>query len=328
MSILITGGAGYIGGVTAQLLQESGEAIVVLDDLSTGYRDNVPAGIPFYSGSVGDSSLVKNIIDRHKVESCMHLAARALVGESVSDPAAYFENNVAQGIVLLNTLVQHGVLNFVFSSTGAVYGRAHSIPIPESHPQNPTNPYGLSKLLFEKMLSVYQSAYGVKYVALRFSNAAGGTEMHHERHDPETHLIPNVLSVAAGTRACVDINGDDHDTPDGTCVRDYIHVSDLAAAHHKALEFLRSQGGSVTLNLGTGRGYSVLEVIQTAEKVTGRMIPTRTLERRQGDPPCLVADGSLARKKLGWQPQITRLDEIIRSAWLTSYSESFILRNT
>ncbi|HJZ66679.1 MAG TPA: UDP-glucose 4-epimerase GalE [Blastocatellia bacterium] len=313
--ILVTGGAGYIGSVTAELLLESGEQVVVLDNLSRGYRAAVPADALFYQGDIGDRELVARIAREHELDACIHFAAFAYVGESVAEPARYFENNAQQGIELLGALLGAGVKRVVFSSTCATYGEPREIPIPESHPQQPTNPYGWSKLLMERILESYDQAYGMKFVALRYFNAAGATERLGEWHEPETHLVPNVLSAAQGRIPAVSVFGNHYPTPDGTPIRDYIHVADLASAHVSALEHLRAGGVSERINLGNGKGYSVLEVIETARQITGRAIPTRIEPPRPGDPSRLVANAERAREVLGWDPKRPKLEDIIRSDW-------------
>ena len=315
MTILITGGAGYIGSVTTELLRARSEAVVVLDNLSRGYRDAVGSAIPFYEGDVGNRELVKRIVREHAVDACIHFAAFAYVGESVNQPALYYENNVAQGIHLLGALVESGVHRFVFSSTCATYGEPQRIPISEDHPQLPTNPYGWTKLFLERIMNDYDRSNGLRFVALRYFNAAGATRERGERHDPETHLIPLVLHAAQGKTNHVTVFGNDYPTKDGTCVRDYIHVSDLADAHALALDYLRAGNPSTAINLGNGHGYSVLEVIESARTVTGRAIPIDMQGRRAGDPSHLVADAAKARAVLGWQPQHPDLAAIIGSAW-------------
>ena len=315
MTILITGGAGYIGSVTTELLRARGEQVVVLDNLSRGYRDAVDPTIPFYEGNVGDRELVARIAREHDINACIHFAAFAYVGESVTEPALYYENNVAQGINLLGALVKAGVRQFVFSSTCATYGEPQQIPIDETHPQLPTNPYGWSKLFVERILADYDRAYDLKFVALRYFNASGASPDRGERHEPETHLIPLVLQTAQKKLDHVTVFGNDYPTHDGTCVRDYIHVSDLADAHALALGYLRNEGLSTAINLGNGAGYSVLEVIHAAREITQQDIPMEVEGRRAGDPSHLVADSSKARSVLGWHPQHAELSTIISSAW-------------
>ena len=315
MAILITGGAGYIGSVTTELLRGRGEAVVVLDNLSRGFRDAVASEIPFYEGDVGNRELVKRIVREQNIDACIHFAAFAYVGESVNQPALYYENNVAQGIQLLGTLIETGVRQFVFSSTCATYGEPKRIPISEDHPQLPTNSYGWSKLFLERIMTDYDHSYGLRFVALRYFNAAGATRERGERHEPETHLIPLVLHAAQGKTNHITVFGNDYATTDGTCVRDYIHVSDLADAHALALDYLRAGNPSTAINLGNGHGYSVLEVVESARTVTGREITIDMQGRRAGDPSHLVADAAKARAVLGWQPQYPDIAAIIGSAW-------------
>jgi len=315
MAILVTGGAGYIGSVTVELLRVQGEQVVVLDNLSRGHRSAVDAAVPFYEGNIGDSALVREITRSHNIEACIHFAAFAYVGESVGEPASYFENNVAQGIKLLDALLKANVRNVVFSSTCASYGEPQRIPIDETHPQNPTNPYGWSKFFMERILESYDQAYNLRFVALRYFNAAGAAEKRGENHDPETHLIPNVLAAAEGKLPFVSVFGSDYPTPDGTCIRDYIHVSDLADAHIRALDYLCGGGDSTFINLGNGQGYSVLELLETARQVTGKPIESQFEPRRDGDPSRLIADATKAFQILGWQPRHPDLETIIRTAW-------------
>ncbi|MCU0242203.1 MAG: UDP-glucose 4-epimerase GalE [Vicinamibacteria bacterium] len=315
MAVLITGGAGYIGSVTVEVLRQRGEQVVVLDDLARGHRAALDSSLPFYPGRVGDRELIARIVREQAVTDCVHFAALAYVGESVEDPAKYYENNVGEGVALLGALVQAGVKRFVFSSTCATYGEPREVPIPETHPQWPANPYGWSKLFIERILASYDDAYGMKFVALRYFNAAGATAERGEDHRPESHLIPLVLEVALGVRPCVQVFGTDYPTPDGTAVRDYIHVVDLAEAHVLALDHLRRGGASETFNLGTGTGYSVREVIACAERVTGQAVATKMVGRRAGDPARLVAQADKARVRLGWQTRMNDLDAIVSSAW-------------
>ena len=315
MAILITGGAGYIGSVTVELLRSKGEAVVVLDDLVRGHRSAVAQDVTLYQGKIGDRALLARILNDHAIESCIHFAALAYVGESVGDPATYFENNVAQGVALLGGLLQGGVRRVVFSSTCATYGEAEQIPITERCPQWPKNPYGWSKLFLEQLLRSYDTAYGMKFVALRYFNAAGATEKNGDDHRPETHLIPNIISAALGELPYVSVFGDTYPTPDGSAIRDYIHVTDLAEAHVLALESLRGGAGSDVFNLGTSVGSSVFEVIEHARQVTGRPIVAKVESHRPGDPARLVADPAKAREVLGWRPAHSDLRSIIRSAW-------------
>jgi UDP-glucose 4-epimerase len=315
MGVLVTGGAGYIGSVAVEDLTARGEEVVVLDNLVYGHREAVADNIPFYHGDIGDKSLVRKIVNEHNIDACMHYSAYAYVGESVEQPAKYYENNYVATLHLLDALREAGVNRFIFSSTCATYGVPLYVPIDEKHPQWPINPYGWSKLMVERTLSSYDQAYGLKYAALRYFNAAGATERCGEDHEPETHLIPLVLKAAMGKIANVKVFGTDYDTPDGTAVRDYIHISDLSSAHLLALDRLRSGKDSQFINLGNGNGYSVKQVIDTARKVTGKDVPFEDAPRRAGDPPQLVGDSSKAREVLGWKPQFPELEKIIKSAW-------------
>lgn len=313
--ILVTGGAGYIGSVTVELLRARAEQVVVLDNLARGHRAAVARDVPFYQGNIGDRELVMRIASKHEIEACVHFAALAYVGESVAEPALYFENNVEQGIALMGSLLKAGVRRVVFSSTCATYGEPQEIPISETHPQQPTNPYGWSKLFMERILASYDATYGMRYVALRYFNAAGATEEHGEYHKPETHLLPNVLLAAQGHLPAVSVFGNNYPTPDRTTIRDYIHVADLGNAHIRALDYLRAGGASEFINLGTGQGYSVLEVIEAARQVTGRPIATNIQSPRPGDPSHLVANAEKARRVLDWQPAYRELASIIRTDW-------------
>lgn len=315
MAILVTGGAGYIGSVTTELLRARGEQVVVLDNLSRGHRAAIAPEVPFYEGSVGDRELVTRIVREQNIDACIHFAAYAYVGESVSQPSLYYENNLEQGIRLLGALIAADVCRVVFSSTCATYGEPQRIPIDEGHPQLPTNPYGWSKLFVERIMADYDHAHNLKFVALRYFNASGATPERGEHHEPETHLIPLVLKAAQGEIDRVTVFGNDYPTIDGTCVRDYIHVTDLAEAHALSLEYLRSGNGSTAINLGNGQGYSVLEVVEAARQVTGREIAVQMQGRRPGDPSHLVADAGRAHSLLHWQPRQPDLAAIIGSAW-------------
>lgn len=316
-SVLVAGGAGYIGSHVVHRLRAAGRCPVVVDSLVTGHRDAVPAAVPFLEADVGDRSRVAEFIARHRVRAVVHLAALSRVGESVEAPRRYYQGNLVASLALLETVLDAGVPAFVFSSTAAVYGSPERTPIPESHPTRPINPYGETKLSIERALAAYHLAYGLRYAALRYFNAAGAEASAGlgERHEPETHLIPLVLDVALGLRPAVTIHGADYDTPDGTCVRDYIHVCDLADAHLAALVHLESGGGSGAFNLGTGRGYSVQEVVEAARRVTGHPIPVAHGPRRAGDPSTLVASPGLAGERLGFHARRSGLDEIVRDAW-------------
>jgi UDP-glucose 4-epimerase len=315
MAILVTGGAGYIGSVAVADLRAKGEDVVVIDNLAYGHKQAVDSSIPFYEGNIGNKSLVKQILDEHNIEACMHFSAFAYVGESVEKPNKYWENNVVQTINLLDVLIENNVKKFVFSSTCATFGEPQYVPIDEKHPQSPTNPYGWTKFVVERILETYNTAYNLKFVALRYFNACGATENLGEHHAPETHLIPLVLFAAQGKIPHVSIFGDDYATPDGTAVRDYIHISDLSAAHLLALEHLRSGKASEFINLGNGQGFSVKEVVETARRVTGKNIEAKIAPRRAGDPSKLVADAKKAREVLGWNPQFPDIESIIESAW-------------
>lgn len=317
MAILVTGGAGYIGSVTVELLEAEGFEVVIVDNLSRGHREAVPDNLPFYLGNIGDRDLIRRILNEHPITACMHFSAFAYVGESVEKPQMYFENNFVQTAALLDELIAAGVKQFVFSSTCATYGEPRAIPIDESHEQNPTNPYGWSKLFVERMLSAYDKAYDLRFVALRYFNAAGATAACKEKHDPETHLIPLAIAAAKGDIPELLLFGDDYPTPDGTAIRDYIHVSDLAKAHILALSHLEKGGTSEFINLGNGDGYSVRQVIDVVSKIVGRDVPHRIAPRREGDPSQLIANSSYAKKVLGWQPEFPALDAIVRSAWET-----------
>jgi UDP-glucose 4-epimerase len=315
MAVLVTGGAGYIGSAFVEQLLDAGEKVVVLDDLSRGHRGAVDERAVFQEGRTGDRDLVARLVLEHGIDACAHFAAFAYVGESVTEPARYYDNNFTQAAVLFSALVEAGVRHAVFSSTCATYGVPREVPIPEGHPQWPINPYGWTKLFVERLLSDFDRAYDLRFVALRYFNAAGATGRSGEAHAPETHLIPLVLAAAAGRRGPVTVFGDDYETPDGTAVRDYIHIEDLGDAHLLALAHLRRGGPSQFLNLGNGTGYSVLQVIESARRVTGREVPYETGPRREGDPPRLVGDARRAREVLGWAPRRPDLDGIVRSAW-------------
>lgn len=315
MNLLVTGGAGYIGSHTAKLLREQGHQVWVLDNLCAGHRPAVPQGW-LITGDTRDESLVTQVLRDHQITAVLHFAAFAQVGESVLDPAKYYDNNVIGTLSLLAAMRTAGVSRMVFSSTAATYGTPQENPITERSPQRPINPYGFTKLVIEQALRDYARAYQWGYAALRYFNAAGaaldGTLG--EDHAQETHLIPLILQVALGQRPSVAIFGNDYDTPDGTCVRDYIHVDDLATAHAAALDRLQP-GVGIEVNLGTGSGYSVREVIETCRRVTGRPIEATIAPRRPGDPATLVADATLARTVLNWTPRHSSLETIVQSAW-------------
>ncbi|MBA2339061.1 MAG: UDP-glucose 4-epimerase GalE [Pyrinomonadaceae bacterium] len=314
MRVLVTGGAGYIGSVVVEKLLEGDHEVVAYDNLVKGHRAAVSSGATFVEADLTDKERLAATLREHRIEAVIHMAADSLVGESVGDPAKYYRNNVVAGLALLDTMRECEVGRIVFSSTAAVYGEPEKQPIEEADALQPTNPYGESKLAFEKALKWYDHAYHLRYASLRYFNAAGATDAHGESHDPETHLIPLVLQAAVGQREFVEIYGTDYPTRDGTCVRDYIHVSDLAQAHILALGAL--DRGSRIYNLGCGGdGYTVREVIDVARKVTGREIPVRESARRAGDPAVLVAGSARIKRELGWSPARQDLGEIIGSAW-------------
>jgi UDP-glucose-4-epimerase GalE len=315
-SILVTGGAGYIGSHTCKALARAGFEPVTYDNLGRGHRESVRWG-PLVVGELADHGSLVHTLRRHNVAAVMHFAAFAYVGESVTAPELYFRNNVANSLVLLDAMREAGIRDIVFSSTCATYGMPERIPIVEDTPQRPVNPYGESKLMIERMLHWFGQAHGFHNAALRYFNAAGADPDGEigECHEPETHLIPLILRAALDPRASINIFGTDYPTPDGTAIRDYIHVRDLADAHVLALEELRQNGRDLALNLGTGRGHSVREVIDAAERVTGRPIARREMARRPGDPPILVADARRAKAILNWVPQHSGIDEIIANAW-------------
>jgi UDP-glucose 4-epimerase len=315
MAILVTGGAGYIGSVTVEHLRSHGEKAVVLDNLTRGHREALDPSVPFYQGNVGDAPLVERIVRDQGIDSCIHFAALAYVGESVQQPGVYFENNVTQGLALIGALVRAGVRHIVFSSSCVTYGEPEAVPVREESRQWPTSPYGWSKLIFERALAAYDVAHGLKFVALRYFNAAGATKTRGEDHDPETHLIPSILQAASGARPHIAVFGNRYRTPDGTAIRDYVHVGDLAEAHSAALDYLRRRGASEFLNLGSGRGDSVMEVIECARRITGKPISAVIEPPRAGDPSGLFADPSKAQEVLGWTPRQSDLPTIVRTAW-------------
>jgi UDP-glucose 4-epimerase len=315
MAVLVTGGAGYIGSFAVRALLRRGDAAVVLDDLSAGHRAAVPPDVPFVEGDLADLALIRRTIREHDVREVMHFAAFASVPESVAQPDRYYRNNTAGALGVLQAMREAGADRFIFSSTAATYGEPQSVPIGEDHPTRPTNPYGWSKRMVELMLEDFDRAYGLRFVALRYFNAAGGAPDLGEDHTPETHLIPLILQTALGQREAVHVFGDDYPTRDGTCVRDYIHVDDLAEAHVLALDYLRDGGESRILNLGNGQGYTVREVIDTARRITGRPIAEKVAPRRPGDPSALVASSDRARAVLGWNPRQADLATIVETAW-------------
>lgn len=317
MRLLILGGAGYIGSHTALELIRAGEEVIIADNLVTGYEKAIPEGARFYKGDIRDFDFLDNLFSKEKVDAVIHFAAFSLVGESVTNPLKYYDNNLCGTKVLLDAMVKHGVDKIVFSSTAATYGEPKNIPILESDRTCPTNPYGETKLAMEKMFMWASKAYGLSYVSLRYFNACGADKDAKigESHNPESHLIPLILQVANGKREKISVFGTDYDTPDGTCIRDYIHVTDLASAHILSVKYLLAGGKSDIFNLGNGVGYSVKEVIETARKVTGHAIPASNEQRRAGDPARLVASGKKAKDVLGWEPAINSLEKIIETAW-------------
>lgn len=317
MRILVLGGAGYIGSHTALELVRAGEDVVVADNLVTGYRSAVPEKARFYQGDIRDFHFLNELFQKEKIDAVIHFAAFSLVGESVTDPLKYYENNLYGTKVLLDAMVANDVKRIVFSSTAAVYGEPENIPILEEDKTFPTNPYGETKRAMERMFHWTSLAHGIHYVSLRYFNACGADASGTigEAHDPESHLIPLILQVPNGKRDSISIFGTDYDTPDGTCIRDYIHVTDLAQAHILAVQYLMNGGKSDIFNLGNGVGYSVRKVIETARKVTDHSIPAIETERRAGDPARLVASSAKAKKILGWNPTHDSLEEIIASAW-------------
>lgn len=314
MRVLVTGGAGYIGSVVTEELVKDGHEVVVYDNLSKGHRGAVVEGAAFVEGDLLDADKLRQTLNDNHTGAVIHMAAFSLVGESVEKPAKYYQNNVVAGLVLLDAMHDCGVSRIVFSSTAATYGEPEKQPIVESDPTNPTNPYGESKLTFERAMHWYEKAYGLRYASLRYFNAAGASEKCGEDHDPETHIIPITLQAATGQRPHVEIFGDDYPTPDGTCIRDYIHVIDLARAHILALDVLSERSAIYNLGCG-GDGYSVRDVIETARRVTGKEIPVRMGPRRAGDPAVLIASSDKIKSELGWQPQFQDLGLIIESAW-------------
>jgi UDP-glucose 4-epimerase len=314
MDILVTGAAGYIGSIVTEQLLKEGNRVIALDNLQQGHQEAAAPQAIFIEADLADSEAVDKVFRRYPIEAVMHLAAETVVEYSMTDPGRFFRTNVVYGINLLDIMLKHKVNKFIFSSTAAVYGDPKAIPIEENHPLQPVNAYGESKLMFEQILQWYGQAYGLKSISLRYFNAAGASEEYGYDHHPATLLIPVVLKVALGQSDYVPIYGTDYPTRDGTCLRDYIHVLDIASAHLLALKHLDSPGNKV-YNLGNGEGYSVTEVIETARRVTGAKIPSQPCPRRAGDPVALVASSALAKAELGWQPRYPDLESIIESAW-------------
>lgn len=317
MAVLVLGGAGYIGSHAVRQLIERGERVVVADNLQSGHKDAVQEQAVFYEGDIRDENFLQKILQNEQVDAVMHFAANSLVGESMEQPLAYYDNNVFGMQRVLEAMVAHGVKHIVFSSTAATYGEPEQVPITEEMPTNPSNPYGETKLAMEKMIHWAEAAHDLRYVALRYFNVAGATPsgVIGEDHDPETHLVPIILQTALGQRESITIFGEDYDTADGTCIRDYVHVEDLIAAHLLALDYLREGGKSDIFNLGSSKGFSVKEMVEAARRVTGHPIPAKIGARRPGDPSTLIASSKKARKRLGWNPQRTDIETIIRDAW-------------
>ena len=316
MNILVTGGAGYIGSHACKALAAAGYTPISVDNLVYGHRWAVRWG-PLEVGDIGDRAFIDGVLERYRPSAVLHFAAYAYVGESVEHPGKYYRNNVAGSLTLIEALRDQAIDKLIFSSTCATYGVPEQVPIPEQHPQRPINPYGSSKLMIEQILRDFDCAHGLRSIALRYFNAAGADPDAEvgEAHDPETHLIPLVLDAAAGARPSITVYGDDYETPDGTCIRDYIHVTDLADAHVRALQALEQGAASTAYNLGNGRGFSVREVIERAAAITGCPVPVEIGPRRPGDPPRLVGDAERIRSELGWQPSYADLDSIIATAW-------------
>lgn len=317
MTILVLGGAGYIGSHAVDQLINQGNKVAVVDNLLTGHRQAVHSDAAFYQGDIRDKDFLKDVFAKEEIEGVIHFAASSLVGESVENPLKYFNNNVYGMQILLEVMQEFSVKHIVFSSTAATYGEPEQSPITEMTPTNPKNPYGESKLMMEKMMRWCDEAYGMKFVALRYFNVAGAKAdaTIGEDHDPETHLVPIILQAALGQRKEVAIFGDDYDTPDGTCIRDYVHVEDLIAAHLLALDYLLKGNESNVFNLGSNNGYSVKEMVEAARTVTQKEIPARIAPRRAGDPSTLVASSDKAKAVLGWQPKYTNVESIIETAW-------------
>lgn len=328
MTVLVTGGAGYVGSHALRALCDSGVACVVLDNLSRGHRELI-GDATLVVGDIADTELVMQVLRDHRVTAVMHFAAYAYVGESVQHPDMYYRNNVAGTLNLLECMVRQQVKSLVFSSTCATYGLPEATPICESHPQRPVNPYGASKLMVERMLNDFDQAFDLRSVVFRYFNAAGADPDGRigEWHEPETHLIPIALQAALGLRPCVQVFGDDYPTPDGTCIRDYVHVTDLAQAHVLGLRHLQSGGASDVFNLGNGNGFSVHEVISATERVTGRRIAWNAGPRRPGDPHALVGSAEKARQRLSWEPQFASLDAIVETAWKWQLAEAALKRD-
>ncbi len=314
MNILVTGGAGYIGSICSEVLISRGMSVIALDSLLEGHRAAVPPSATFCQVDLADRTALDAVFAKNKIDAVMHFAAEALVAKSVREPSIFYATNVAGGVNLLDAITRHGVKKFIFSSTAATYGEPEIVPIPEDHRKSPINPYGKSKLLFEGILADYKAYTGLNYAILRYFNAAGASKERGEHHRVETHLVPRVLDAASGGLPHVDVFGTDYPTPDGTCVRDYIHVLDIADSHVRALDAIEKVSGEA-FNVGNSRGFSILEVIDAAERVTGRQIPRKLGPRRPGDPAVLVASKEKLKRSLGWEASHSSLEEIIQSAW-------------
>ncbi len=315
MKILVVGGAGYVGSTSVERFVEAGHEVIVYDNLSSGHRPAVPDGVQLVVGDIADGDRIGSIL-ADGVDAVLHCAARSLVGESMIDPGLYYRTNVSGGVALLESMRAVGVTRLVFSSTAAVYGEPRRVPIAEADRTEPINPYGATKLAFEGAMRWFCAAHDFRAISLRYFNVAGATELNGEDHDPETHLMPLVLRVAAGLATHVQIHGQDYPTPDGTCIRDFLHVRDIANAHLLALEATGESDASLEVyNLGSAAGFSVREVVEAARRVTGRAIPARPIKRRVGDPPVLVASSRRARRELGWQPRLSTLERMLADAW-------------
>jgi len=315
MNVLVTGGAGFVGSICCERLLAVGHKVVIIDNLATGHKEAVCPAAIFVEGDFGEPGLIRSLVAKHAVEAVMHFAGETLVTKSMTDPRCYFHSNVRKGLDLLDTLLACSVNKFIFSSTAAVYGEPVATPITESHPKTPINAYGESKLIFEHFLEWYRRAYGLRYAALRYFNAAGASREFGEDHNPETHLLPRVLDCALDPNREFVLYGDDYPTPDGTCVRDYVHILDIAEAHILAMDALQDEQHHGAYNIGSSEGYSVREVVRTVEEVTGRKLRVRVGARRAGDPAVLVASHERLVRELGWEPRYSSLRDIVRSAW-------------
>jgi UDP-glucose 4-epimerase len=313
MNVLVTGGVGYVGSIVSEELIKSGYQVVILDNLQQGHKEAIAKGASLVVGDIRNNQDLDLVFKGNKIDAVMHMAAETVVEFSMTDPQRYFHNNITGGISLLDAMLKHGVKKIIFSSSAATYGEPKEVPIVESHPQQPVNSYGETKLMFEKVLGWYGRAYGLQHISFRYFNAAGASEMLGEDHIPETHLIPIVVRATLNTQGPVSIFGDDYPTKDGSCVRDYVHVKDIAQAHQLALEKIGSLTGRA-YNLGNGNGFSNFEVVEAVSRITGKKVPTKISPRRAGDPAVLVASSSKAKTELGWKPQFSDLDFIIRSA--------------